>query len=81
VASAWDLVNKTDPYDDALPVLLGHLEGGGYPDRVMESLGRAIAVRAAGVFWDQLKALYLRAKNPGEEEGLALALAAAATGA
>ncbi|WP_018762365.1 hypothetical protein [Arthrobacter sp. 135MFCol5.1] len=81
VNSVWDLVNTTEPYEDALPVLLGHLECGGYPDRVMESLGRAMAVKPAVAFWDQLKTLYLRAENPGEEEGLALALAAAATGA
>lgn len=79
VASVWDLVNTSKPYHDALPVLLAHLERGGYPDRVMESLGRALAVKPAVAMWDQLKTLYLAAKNPGEEEGLALALAAAAT--
>lgn len=81
VTSVWDLVNTTEPYGNALPVLLGHLERGGYPDRVMESMGRAMAVNPAVTFWDQLKTLYLRAENPGEEEGLALALAAASTGA
>lgn len=81
VTSVWDLVNTTEPYDDALPILLGHLEHGGYPDRVMESLGRAMAVRPASAYWDQLKTLYFRSENPGEKEGLALALVAAATGA
>ena len=45
VSSVWDLVNTSVPYPDALPVLLAHLQHGGYPDRVMESMGRAMAVK------------------------------------
>jgi hypothetical protein len=58
VGSVWDLVNTSEPYPDALPVLLAHLERGGYLDGVMESLGRALAVRPAAVFWDDLFRLY-----------------------
>ena len=79
VASVWDLVNTSEPYPAALPVLLAHLERGGYPDRVMESLGRAIAVAPAEFAWHKLRGLYLRSSGRGEEEGLAVALAAAAT--
>lgn len=79
VSSVWDLVNTSTPYPDALPVLLEHLSRGGYPDRVMESLGRALAVRPASPAWETMRALYLRAEGPGEEEGLAVALAASAT--
>jgi hypothetical protein len=79
VGSVWDLVNTSEPYPGALPVLLRHLEKGGYPDRVMESLGRALAVKPAVAWWDRLKALYLAARNPGEEDGAAVALAACAT--
>jgi hypothetical protein len=79
VISVWDLVNTATPYPDALPVLLEHLEAGGYPDRVMESLGRALAVKPSVVWWDRLKVLYLNARNPGEETGTAVALAACAT--
>lgn len=79
IASVWDLVNTSVPYPAALPVLLRHLEKGGYPDRVMESLGSAIAVRPAAFAWDTLRELYLKAAGRGEEEGLAVALAAAAT--
>src|SRR5262249_10596149 len=61
------------------PILLNHLERGGYPDKVMESVGRALAVTAASFAWDRLKELYLRADGPGEQEGLAVALAGAAT--
>lgn len=81
VDSVWDLVNTAEPYPAALPVLIEHLERGGYPDRVMESLGRALAVKPAVAFWDRLKALYLVPRSPGEEEGTAVALAGCATGA
>ena len=79
VDSVWDLVNTSEPYPDALPVLMEHLERGGYPDRVMESLGRALAVKPAVAYWVRLKALYFAPQNPGEEDGAAVALAACAT--
>jgi hypothetical protein len=79
VTSVWDLVNTSVPYPDALPVLLEHLRRGGYPDRVMESLGRALAVRPASFAWEVLRDLYLSANGRGEEEGLAVALAASTT--
>lgn len=78
VDSVWDLVNTSDPYPAALPVLMDHLERGGYPDRVMEGLGRAMGVEPAVTFWDRLKSLYLGSRNAGEEEGTAVALAACA---
>lgn len=79
VSSVWDLVNTSVPYPDALPILLAHLKRGGYPERVMESLGRALAVKSAVTFWDDLKQLYVSARGPGEEDGTAVALAACAT--
>ena len=79
VQSVWDLVNTSTPYPDALPVLLKHLTVGGYPDRVMESMGRAMAVGPAAYAWDSLRTLYLASKGKGEEEGLSLALSASAT--
>lgn len=81
VNSVWDLVNTSEPYPEALPVLIAHLERGGYPDRTMESLGRAIAVKPAVAYWERLKKLWLGARNAGEEDGTAVALAAAATAA
>lgn len=81
VSSVWDLVNTSDPYPAALPVLLEHMERGGYPDRVMESLGRALAVKPSVAAWERLKALYLAPRSAGEEEGAAVALAACATSA
>ena len=79
VGSVWDLVNTADPYPTALPVLMEHLERGGHPERVMESLGRALAVKPSVAFWDRLKALYLAPRDAGEEDGTAVALAACAT--
>lgn len=79
VESVYDLVNTSEPYPEALPVLMAHLERGGYPERVMEGLGRALAVKPAVVFWDRLKARWLGARDPGEEDGAAVALAACAT--
>ncbi|NCT92186.1 hypothetical protein GXB85_14675 [Cellulomonas sp. APG4] len=81
VESVWDLVNTSEPYPAALPVLLRHLERGGYPDRVMESMGRALAVKPTVTLWDRLKALYLAPRSAGEQEGAAVALAASATDA
>src|SRR5690349_4366161 len=67
--SVWDLVNTSEAYPAALPVLLRHLEKGGYPENVMESLGRAMAVRPAAFAWDTLRELFLQATTRGEEGG------------
>lgn len=79
VDSVWDLDYTSDPYPAALPVLMEHLERGGYPERVMEGLGGALAVKPAVAFWDRLKARWLDARDSGEEDGTAVALAACAT--
>ncbi len=79
VTSVWDLVNTAEPYPAALPVLLDHLQRGGYPDRVMESLATALAVGPAAFAWPTLRELYMNATGRGEVEGLAVALAASAT--
>jgi hypothetical protein len=79
VDSVWDLVKTSEPYPDALPVLMDHLERGGYPDRVMEGMARALAVKPAAPMWDRLRARYDRASGPDELGGLAAALSASAT--
>jgi hypothetical protein len=78
VASVWDLVNTAEPYPTALPVLIEHLERGGYPDRVT-GVARALAVQPAGVYWQRLRTLYGQASGRDATEGLAVALAASAT--
>jgi hypothetical protein len=79
VDSVWSLAGSSDPYPAAVPVLLDHLQRGGYPDRVMEGLAQALAVKQASVVWDAMRDLYLSARGPGEMVGLAAALAASAT--
>lgn len=79
VTSVWDFVNSDQPYPAALPVLIHHLEKGGYPDRVMESLGRAMAVKPAVTYWARLADLYRAPRGTGEEDGVAVALAACAS--
>jgi hypothetical protein len=76
VESAWDLVNKDDPYPKVLPILLEHLSRP-YPDRVREGIARALAVRDARFAWGTLKELY-EAEPAGTDtkDGLAVALAA-----
>jgi hypothetical protein len=79
VDSVWDLVNGPNDYDHVVPVLFRHLEAGGYPDRVMEGIARSLAVPASAPFWHRLRDLYLRARGPDEEMGLAAALVGSAT--
>jgi hypothetical protein len=57
VNSVWDLVNTSDPYPGALPVLMEHLERGGYPERAVENLGRALAVKPSVAFWARSRPL------------------------
>jgi hypothetical protein len=79
VDDPWDLVARSTPYAEALPVLLAHLQRGAYPDRVAEGLARALAVAPAVRYWSELTELYRNARGRDEREGLAVALAAAAT--
>jgi hypothetical protein len=84
VDSVSDLASN--PYPDAVPVLLDHLQLGGYPDVIMDGLARTLAAKPAGVAWETLRDLYLSARPSeiegslgGEMEGLAAGLAASAT--
>lgn len=79
VDSVWDLVNTSEPYPSALPVLVRHLRRGGYRDRVMEGIGRALAVRPAIRYWDDLLERFTDPRCAGERVGAAVALSAAAT--
>lgn len=79
VDSVYDLVNTSTPYPEALPVLVRHLQRGGYPNRVMAGIGRALAVKPAVRYWPTLVNSYLNARCPGEREGAGVALAACVT--
>lgn len=79
VTTVWDVVNTSTPYPQALPILIKHLRRGGYPDRSLEGMGRALAVKPSVQYWDELRELYSNALGHGAQEGLAVALSFAAT--
>lgn len=75
--SAWDLVNMSVPYSDALPILLDHLQHS-YPGPVREGIARALAVPEAKFGWEVLTRLYRVETEARPKDGLAVAIAAAA---
>jgi len=80
VESVWDLVNTAEPYPEALPLLLDHLQRD-YPDRVREGIARALAVREAKFGWRILVDQFRRDPDTeafGAKGGIGVALAAAA---
>ncbi|MEP6652325.1 MAG: hypothetical protein ABJA82_03145 [Myxococcales bacterium] len=77
VDSAWDLVNTSEPYLEALPILLQHLQQP-YPGPVREGIARALAVRPARSGWDVFKRLYRTEQDKRAKDGLAVAIAATA---
>lgn len=87
VESEWDLVGTTEPYAQAVPILLRHLPKN-YPDRVREGIARALAARGRGVLaadrarrgWDVLATEFRKSEDPtalGAKWGIACALAVA----
>lgn len=79
VDSVWDLVGTTEAHPNAVPVLMDHLERGGYPDEITEALGRALGVRRAARYWDRLAALYRSPRTDAERTGVTVALVAIAS--
>jgi hypothetical protein len=80
VHSVWDLVNSTDEYPEAVPVLIEHIQRD-YPDRIREGIARALAVPYAESAWSILLSLYRNrtdSKTTGFKAGLAVALSAVA---
>jgi len=77
VESAWDLVNTSTPYPEALPILLSHLQRP-YPGAVREGIARALAVRPARFGWDVLTRLFRQETEERVKDGLAVAIAATA---
>lgn len=77
VDSAWDLLERGRPYEDALPILARHLQRP-YPSRVREGIARALAVAPSIEYWDTLYRLYGDEQARDAKAGLAVALSAAA---
>ncbi len=73
VGSAWDLVNTTSAYRQALPILLDHLHRE-YPDAIREGIARALAVPEAKFAWPVLVKLYREEQGPRTKDGLAVAI-------
>ena len=94
VSSVWDLINTADRYENAIPVLLKHLQLN-YEDCTREGIARALAVRDPQVrnAWPLLVEQYRKEKSglgfkaPGDimmydlgaKNGLACTLSAAYT--
>jgi hypothetical protein len=57
VGSVWDLVNTSEPYPEAIPVLLKHLRKT-YPERIEEGIVRALAVPYARSAWKELLQIF-----------------------
>ncbi len=72
------LYNDPESFPVIFPVVMKHLERGKYPERVMKSLARVMAVEEAAPYWRQLRDLYLKATELDEIEGLAVALGVSA---
>ena len=58
VASIYYLSTNYEKYSDALPIILKHLERGGYPGPIMGHLARLMGVKEARPDWDRLRRLY-----------------------
>jgi len=94
IESIWDLVNTSERYPEAIPILLRHLRLP-YSDRTLEGIARSLAVPEVAVSnaWPDLVEAYRKApmgKGPiapgetreyelGAKDGLACALAASVT--
>lgn len=78
VQSVWDLVNTSEPYPTALPILMRHLLNGRHPEAVTEGLARALAVKPAVQWWSDFQRLYLSATSERDRESYAVTLAATA---
>lgn len=79
VTDLWELDTKAQP--SAVPVLLSHLERGGYPEVTTNLLGNELAVRSAVTYWPRIKNLYLAPRTAAEQEAAAIALSGCATAA
>jgi hypothetical protein len=74
VDSAWDLVNTSTPYPQALPILLRHVALP-YPAPVREGIARALAVRDARFAFPVLMQLFAKEHDKRVKDGLAVAVA------
>jgi len=74
VDSVWDLVNTKQSYEEAVRVLLDHLNGD-YPSAIREGIARALAVPEARFAWTTLIKAYRDEMDQRAKDGLAVAVA------
>lgn len=76
VDSVWDLVNTSQPYPEAIPILLEHLDAE-YPSEITNGIARALAVPVLNPEdWDVLLSKFFDESDEEARYGLALALRA-----
>lgn len=80
IDEVFDLVNTSEPYPAALPVLLEHLKSWDYPAVPLEGMARALVTPDSGFAYRDLIELYERHHEfENVRDGLALAIARAAS--
>lgn len=80
VESVWDLVNTSDDYSEAIPVLEEHLKDDSYPDRIREGIARSLSFRKAAPVWPTIVDLYRSTTDSFDlQQGLAVAMAGTVT--
>jgi hypothetical protein len=81
IHDVWDLVNRPNNYDVAVPILLRHL-GKDYCDRNLEGIGRALAIPSSRAYWTEIVKRFKEIDGGhfvGAKQGLAVAVAKAVT--
>jgi hypothetical protein len=84
VKSVWDLVNSSNDYAAAVPVLLDHVRRP-YDEKIREGIARALALRGRSDLWPALVEIYRNepsissGASYGAKDGLAVALSAVAS--
>lgn len=74
VDSVWDLLKIKEPYPEAIPVLLDHLQRPEHTGFTKNGIARALCVKESRPHWDKLRDIYLSSRDPKEQEGLGVAL-------
>ncbi len=66
IQSVWDLVNTSDNYNAAIPVLIRHLSVSHHP-KTLEGVVRALSTHEAHTAFDTLVALFKETKDSNSE--------------
>jgi hypothetical protein len=77
IGSLWDLYKQPEVHDEAMPVLLSHLQRD-YSERTLDDVGNALPSKPAAKWWDDLADLYITTASEAVRDRLAAALSACA---